>query len=101
MLFVVQCLERPESREERSQHLNETLEFFGQALDYFAQARERLVLAGPLLADDNEETIGSMWVLNAASRADLDGFLEAGPFFKSALCHSVSVHQWLVLIGSI
>ena len=101
MLFVVQCLKRPQSQEESAEQLNDTLDFFAQTLEYFAQTKNELVSAGPLLTEDNEETLGSMWVLNAASRAELDRFLNAGPFFKSDLCHSITVHQWLVLFGSI
>ncbi|NBE06952.1 YciI family protein [Paragemmobacter ruber] len=62
---------------------------------YLAAATVRTVISGPLLADDNETMIGSCFVLEADSLADVQAFNSNDPFNKVGLWKTVSIRPFL------
>tara|TARA_R110000868_G_scaffold58118_11_gene179175 strand:+ start:595 stop:879 length:285 start_codon:yes stop_codon:yes gene_type:complete len=57
-------------------------------------------VAGPLLAADNETMIGSMLIVEADSRADVEALLPNDPYAIVDLFESVEIHPWKWAIGS-
>lgn len=57
-----------------------------------------VTLGGPLL-DEAGEMIGSMIVLDVASRAEAEGFAAADPYALAGLFQSVEIHAWRRVIG--
>ncbi len=49
---------------------------------------------GPLLADDGECMLGSLLIIECASRAEVDDFLDAEPFNQAGLYAEVRVQRW-------
>src|SRR3546814_21104240 len=54
----------------------------------------RLVLAGPLLADDAVTIIGSVIVVAADSRSQVEAFSAADPYRHAGLVGSVRIELW-------
>ena len=51
----------------------------------------KLKLAGPLLTDDGESMIGSIFVIEAADRDELDAIVAADPYVKAGLFAHVDI----------
>jgi uncharacterized protein YciI len=87
MHFVVHCLDHDGAVEKRLAH-------YEAHKAYLAAASVKTVISGPLLADDNETMIGSCFVLEADSKADVIAFNANDPFNKAGLWKSVNIHPF-------
>lgn len=87
MHFVVHCLDHDGAVEKRLAH-------YEAHKAYLATATVKTVISGPLLADDNETMIGSCFVLEANSKADVIAFNANDPFNKAGLWKSINIHPF-------
>lgn len=60
-------------------------------LDYLKANLDRLMIAGPLLADDGVTVQGSLLVIEAADRAAAEAFAAGDPYAKAGLFASVTI----------
>ena len=71
--------------------------------DYECTHRDRLLLAGSLRDDDRVTRTGSLFLLDAATRAEAEAFIAADPATKAGLRGRVEI-RWLnvaILDGAI
>lgn len=87
MPFVVRCLDKPKHEILRS-------EIRAAHIEYLRAHRDKILLAGPLLAEEGGQPIGSLLILNVATRKQLEHFLEADPYSKAGLFAHIDVHPW-------
>ena len=87
MLFVLHLLDRPESAE-----LRQRLRPEHKA--YLALVAERIAFAGPLLRDDGETMIGSLLVIDFASRDAVQAWLADEPFTRAGLYAQTRIHAF-------
>ena len=87
MLFMVQCLDKPESlalrQATRPAHL-----------DYVKARIDHIVIAGALLADDNETMIGSGYVLAFEDRQQVEAFFADDTYVKPGLYQSITIKPY-------
>ena len=67
-------------------------------LDWAATLGSRVVYAGPTLSDDGQTMIGSLWILEAADRADAERTMDADPYQKVDLFQSREIHGFMQVI---
>ena len=86
-MFMVQCLDKPESlalrQATRPAHL-----------DYVKARIDHIVVAGALLADDNESMIGSGYVLSFDDRQQVEAFFADDPYVKAGLYQSITIKPY-------
>ena len=87
MYFVVHCLDHENSVDKRLAH-------YDAHKAYLADAAVNTVISGPLLADDNQTMIGSLFVLDADNAEAVVAFNRADPFNKAGLWKSVNIHPF-------
>ena len=87
MHYVVHCLDHDGAVQTR-------LDNYEAHKAYLASATVRTVMSGPLLAEDGETMIGSCFVLEAESRAQVEAFNAGDPFAKVGLWKQVSIHPF-------
>lgn len=63
-------------------------------LDYLKANLDRLVVAGPLLADDGVTVLGSLLIIEAADRAAAEAFAAGDPYAKAGLFESVTIRAF-------
>jgi uncharacterized protein YciI len=51
----------------------------------------RIVMSGPLVADDGETMIGSLFLVDAADRATVEAFNRADPFHAAGIWERVTI----------
>lgn len=61
---------------------------------YLAEAGAGLIVAGPLLSDDGSTMIGSLFLLEAASRAEAEQFNAGDPFRIRGIWDEVVIQRF-------
>lgn len=93
MRYVVHCLDKPDALPVR-------LANYEAHKAYLATASVATVISGPLVADDGETMIGSMFIFDAASKAEVEAFNRADPFSKAGVWATVSIHPFLMRVDN-
>lgn len=91
MLYAIHCLDKPDAEALRG----------ACAVAHSAYMREhmaRIVFGGPLLAGDGSTRIGTLVVVSAESRADVDAFLAAEPYHRAGLFGRCEVHPYQLIV---
>jgi uncharacterized protein YciI len=88
MHYVVHCLDHDGAVETR-------LANYDAHKAYLAAATVKTVISGPLLADDEQTMIGSCFVIEADSLAEVEDFNRNDPFAKVGLWKTVSVRPFI------
>lgn len=87
MHYVIHCLDKPNSVQKRLDH-------YDAHKAYLAKAPVKTVISGPLLADDEETMIGSCFVVEADTLAEVEAFNHADPFHAAELWGQVSIRPF-------
>lgn len=87
MHYVIHCLDHDGAVEKRLAH-------YEDHKTYLASVPVKTVISGPLLADDNETMIGSCFVMEAETLAEVEAFNRNDPFAKVDLWQSVSIRPF-------
>jgi uncharacterized protein len=87
MHYVVHCLDHDGAVEKRLSH-------YDAHKTYLAAATVKTVISGPLLADDEATMIGSCFVIEANTLAEVEAFNAADPFAKAGLWKTVSIRPF-------
>jgi uncharacterized protein YciI len=92
MLFVMFCIDRPGVEEKRRQVIPAHIE-------YLATNPIKIVMSGPLVSDDGGKTIGSLYMLEAANRAEVEKFQRADPLYYADIWQMVEVRAFNKRLG--
>lgn len=82
MAFMIYCLDKPD-------HLEVRMANRPAHVEHLIAHEKQLVTGGPLL--EGERMIGSLLVVDFATRAEVDVFLAADPYSRAGLFQSVTV----------
>ena len=90
MLFSIHCLDREGALQTR-------LDNYDAHRAHLNSTTTTIVLAGPVVADDGETPVGSVFVIDAANRAEADAFNRADPFYQRGVWDrdSIQIHPLL------
>lgn len=92
MRYVIQCLDGEGRLPARLQHRP-------AHKAYLADCGVDIRLSGPLVADDGETMIGSLFVVEVPDRAAAERFNREDPFSVHGIWDQVSIHAFLDLTG--
>mgnify|MGYP005811268943 CR=1 FL=1 len=87
MHYVIHCLDHDGAVHKRLTH-------YDAHKAYLGSAPVKTVISGPLLADDEQTMIGSCFVLEADSLAEVEEFNRQDPFAKAGLWKTVSIRPF-------
>jgi uncharacterized protein YciI len=93
MRIVVHCLDKPDALPVR-------LENYEAHKAYLASGKVATVISGPLLADDLETMIGSMFIFEADTIDDVVAFNREDPFAKAGVWETVSIRPFLMRVDN-
>ena len=88
MIFVSHCLDKPGSLSTRQANLSAHREHLGSAA-------VKILVAGPLVADDGETPIGSLFIVEAKNRAEIEAFHAGDPLRTAGVWGEVRIDQFL------
>lgn len=87
MLFAIHALDKPGALEARLAHYEAHKAFLSDT----SALNVRIVMSGPLVADDGATMLGSLFVVEAADRAAVERFNAADPFRRAGIWERVSI----------
>jgi len=87
MMFVVYCLDKPNSRELR-------LATRADHLAYAKQHNDSIRMGGPLLTDDGENMVGSLLILDVPDKPAVEAFVRDDPYYKAGLFEAVLIRPF-------
>lgn len=88
MHFVIHCLDRHGAVQTRLDH-------YDRHKAYLAQAKVKSLVSGPLVADDGQTMIGSFFLVEADSKADVVAFNADDPFASADIWERVDINPFL------
>ena len=88
MNFVVYCLDHPGMVQRRLDH-------YDAHKAYLATTPVKMVMSGPLLAQDQETMIGSFFLYEAADIGEVQRFNANDPFNEAGIWKSVDIRPFL------
>ena len=91
MLFVIHALDKPGALPTRLANYDAHKAFLGDTSAYGV----KIVLSGPLVADDGESMIGSMFIVEADGRAPVEAFNRADPFHAAGIWEQITITAFL------
>jgi uncharacterized protein len=90
MLFVVHALDKRDILPTRAKHYRAHRIHLDRAEDHSVD----VITAGTLVDDDGETPVGSIFVIDAASRAAVDAFTRTDPYHLNGVWERVSIHGY-------
>jgi uncharacterized protein YciI len=87
MLFAIFCIDKPGMAETRKAAMP-------AHIDYLAQSPVTIRMSGPLVADDGEAIVGSLYVVEAEDRAAVEAFQRDDPLVAADIWQSVEVRAF-------
>lgn len=87
MKVAVHCLDHPGA-------IGKRLANYDAHKAYLASGAVKTVISGPLLADDGETMIGSLFVFEAESVSAVEAFNRADPFNQAGVWAEVSIKEF-------
>lgn len=87
MRFVVHCVDKPDALPLRLAH-------YEAHKAHLASGRVATVVSGPLLADDGETMVGSLFIFEADRKEDVVAFNRADPFARAGVWATVHIHPF-------
>ncbi|WP_207484402.1 YciI family protein [Arenibaculum pallidiluteum] len=87
MLFAIHALDKPGALPTRLVNYDEHKRFLADTSPFGV----RIVMSGPLVADDGETMVGSLLVVEAPDRAAVERFNAADPFHRAGIWQGVTI----------
>ncbi|MBB3544471.1 MULTISPECIES: YciI family protein [unclassified Rhizobium] len=87
MLYVVHCLDHENAQAKR-------LANYDDHKAYLSTGAMKTVVSGPVLADDHETMIGSLFIFDATTKQEVVDFNEDDPFKRAGVWRSVSIYPF-------
>jgi len=91
--FVAMCTDKPDSSAVRTAARSEHLA-------YIEGARDRILVVGPLLTEE-DQVAGSLYLVEADDLAAAKAFVENDPFAKAGLFGSIAVKRFRTHLGTL
>jgi len=88
MLFLIHCTQRPDCQAIRDAH-------YDAHRAYLQASPADIKLAGPMVADDGDARIGSVFIVDVPDRAAAEAFSAGDPFSRHGLFQRVLITRFL------
>jgi uncharacterized protein YciI len=92
MLFVIIALDRAGALPTRLANYEAHKAFLADTSCFGV----KIVMSGPLVSDDGEKMIGSLFLIEAAGRAEVEAFNRADPFAAAGIWEKVSISRFVL-----
>lgn len=91
MLFAIHAIDHAGAIDRRLSHYDAHKAFLSDTSPYGV----KIVMSGPLTADDGRTMIGSLFLIDAADRAAVEAFHRADPFFAAGIWRTATITGFL------
>jgi uncharacterized protein YciI len=90
MHFVIHAIDKPNIIETRAKHFRAHRIHLDESRKYGVD----ILSAGPLVAEDGETPVGSLFVVEAKDRAAVDAFTDSDPYRVHGVWERIDIHYY-------
>ncbi len=90
MLFVIHAMDKKNAINTRAKFYRDHRIHLDQSEKYAV----KVVTAGPVVADDGETPIGSLFIVEAKDRAAVNAFTDSDPYKINGVWEQIEVHAY-------
>ncbi|WP_316231420.1 YciI family protein [Bradyrhizobium sp. SZCCHNR1051] len=91
MLFAIHAIDKPDALPVRLANYDAHKAYLGDT----ARLPVTIVMSGPLVSDDGSTMIGSLFLVEAPGRAEVEAFNRADPFAAAGIWDEVTITGFL------
>lgn len=91
MLFAIHAIDRADALPTRLANYDAHKAFLGNTSRFGVE----IVMSGPLVSDDGATMIGSLFLIEAPGRAEVEAFNQADPFASAGIWEKVTITGFL------
>ncbi|HIF59176.1 MAG TPA: YciI family protein [Rhodospirillales bacterium] len=88
MLFTIFCIDKPNMREKRATAMPDHIEYLN------AQTKIKNIMSGPLMDDEMENIVGSLYLLEAPNRTAIEEFTKGDPLVAADIWTSIEIRAF-------
>ncbi|MEE2999692.1 MAG: YciI family protein [Pseudomonadota bacterium] len=88
MLFTIFCIDKPNMAEKRAAAMPAHVEYLN------AQTKIKNIMSGPLMDDEMENVIGSLYLLEAPDRTAIEEFTKGDPLVAADIWKSTEIRAF-------
>ena len=88
MLFTIFCIDKPNMAETRAAVMPAHIEYMN------AQENIKNIMSGPLMDDEMENVVGSLYLLDAPDRSAIEKFTEGDPLVVANIWKSTEIRAF-------
>ena len=88
MLFTIFCIDKPNMTEKRAAAMPDHVEYLN------AQTKIKNIMSGPLMDDEMENIVGSLYLLEAPNRTAIEEFTKGDPLVAADIWTSVEIRAF-------
>ena len=88
MLFVIFCIDKPNMENKRAEVMAAHIEYLN------AQTKVKNQMSGPLMDDDMENIVGSLYLLEARNREEIEELMRHDPLVKADIWSSIEIRAF-------
>jgi uncharacterized protein YciI len=86
MLWVIICVDKPNSAAKRAEHLLAHRKYLDNPL-------HQIFFSGPQESDDGSAVVGSLFIIKAPSRTEAQAFVDGETFYRAGVFESVTIRR--------
>ena len=91
MLFIIHAVDRTDALATRLEHYDAHKAFLSDTSRFGV----KIVMSGPLVADDGKTMIGSFFLVEAPGRTKVEAFHQSDPFLAAGIWNNVTITGFL------
>ena len=88
MLFTIFCIDKPNMTEKRAAAMPAHVEYLN------AQTKIKNIMSGPLMDDEMENIVGSLYLLEAPNRTAIEEFTKGDPLVAADIWTSIEIRAF-------
>ena len=88
MLFTIFCIDKPNMKEKRATAMPDHIEYLN------AQTKIKNIMSGPLMDDEMENIVGSLYLLEALNRTAIEEFTKGDPLVAADIWTSIEIRAF-------
>ena len=88
MLFIIFCIDKPNMTEKRATAMPDHIEYLN------AQTKIKNIMSGPLMDDEMENIVGSLYLLEAPNRTAIEEFTKGDPLVAADIWTSIEIRAF-------
>ena len=87
MLFAIFCIDKPGTEATRKENMAKHVEYLGTN-------PIKVVISGPLMSDDGQKIVGSLFIVDAKDRSEVERFQRNDPLVHADIWQTVEVRAF-------